>query len=381
MFYRGPINGPMRAVTLVLSGSLVLATIQNTITSTLVIQLKNDRIVVGDILGKVCTTVGILYCSYAKLGVVAIALVYLAGACVNFSSDLYFGLRDVRPSLRHLDVGYMRKILRLSLPIGLAGVLGTIYFRADGFLLSLFRSSGEVGLYGVAYKIVELTMTLPVVFMAAVFPLLAAARDTPGRVDALTQRAVSFLQTMAAPAVVGVAILAPELARLLGGTPFERAWKPLAILMFGNYFVFTSLPYNCALLISDRQAFLARVAALALVANVLLNLAAIPLFGVTGAAWSVVATEVLIQTLLKRSYRAMTGSRTSPPKQALTLVNAAAMGAVVFAVRHGLDRRVSTALLVAVCVGAGMVVYAALAVGTRTIAMNELRTLVKGERG
>ena len=64
---------------------------------------------------------------------------------------------------------------------GLALAINEIYFRADTLIISLYEPYDEVGLYTLAYRILEFTLVLGTIFLTTVFPLLseAVARDEP----------------------------------------------------------------------------------------------------------------------------------------------------------------------------------------------------------
>ena len=375
--YHGSSNLVIREVILILSFTLVLGTIQNTLTSTLTAELRNDLIVIGDVLGKAVAVALIIVSYHYKLGVYAIAWATLAGAVVNCLSDLYFGLKKTMPSFKKVESGYMKKILYMSLPLGLAGILGTLYFNADGFLLSLFRGANQVGLYGVAYKFVILTTSLPVIFMTAVYPLMAASHLDKQRVAELTVKSIYYLQLAAAAVVVGSVVLAPQLVILLGGRAFTAAALPFAVLMVANYFVYTSTPYNSALLVFNKETRLMRVAGYALIFNVALNLVAIPLFGVTGAAASVLITEIVVQRVLRHYYKQYSETPLLAKTKLITLVNAGVMGVCVYLVKYALNPFISSnALLLIACLATGGIVYTILTFATRTINTAELRQLL-----
>jgi O-antigen/teichoic acid export membrane protein len=246
LIYHDPGQAAVRQAILILAGQVVVSTLQNTLTAGLVAKLKNDLIVVGEILGKMVTLAGLFIVTGQDCGFAAVVGAYLLGSGVNLASNLLFGLRDTRPRLR-VDPKYWRYLLILSLPLAVSGILNTLYFRTDGFLLSVLRSNTEVGLYGVAYKVVELTMAIPLLFTNTMFPLMAAAHQDTARLQRLTRQSVRVLGILAAPVTAGVIALAAEAAVLLGGPSFAGAAGPMAILMVGNAFIFLAptMPLTC----------------------------------------------------------------------------------------------------------------------------------------
>ena len=58
-----------------------------------------------------------------------------------------------------------RALLRASLPVGLALALNEAYVRADSVIISIYRDFDEVGLYSLAYRILELSTLLGAAFL------------------------------------------------------------------------------------------------------------------------------------------------------------------------------------------------------------------------
>ena len=65
-----------------------------------------------------------------------------------------------------------------SVPLGLALAINELYFRADTLIISLYEPYEEVGLYTLAFRILEFTLALGTIFLTTVFPLLSEAVNT-----------------------------------------------------------------------------------------------------------------------------------------------------------------------------------------------------------
>lgn len=220
---------------------------------------------------------------YALVGVNAVVGV----ANVAFASLLV--RRFWRPSLR-LDRVLARRLVADGLPLAAVIVLGLLHFRLDAVLLSLLRSPEDVGVYTVAYRFLEQALVLPVVFMAAVFPLLAVAVRA-GDAAEVVRKAFSFLLLVALPLSLGLVVLAGPLVTLVAGDGFEDAVTPLRILAPALVFTFVNAVFAGVLIALNRQRALIVVSLAGLTLNVLANLYAIPRFGYVGAAVTTVISE------------------------------------------------------------------------------------------
>jgi O-antigen/teichoic acid export membrane protein len=195
------------------------------------------------------------------------------------------------------DIRVWKRLLRVALPLGIAVVVGTIYFRADALILSLMKGSHDVGIYGVAYRFYEMTIPFPAFFLAPVFPLLSAAAisaDGLSEFAQLLQRSFDVLVIAAVLVVAATVPLAPDMVRLVAGESFADSTLPLRILMLGAAFSFLASLFLFALIALDRQHNVLLLTLVALVVNLALNLALIPSFSYTAAATIATGTQFVI---------------------------------------------------------------------------------------
>ena len=92
--------------------------------------------------------------------------------------------------------------------------------------------------------------------------------------------------TSATGVAVGGALVAPELARALGGEDFVGAATPLRILLAAAAIGFVNGLYGHALIARNRQLAALWLNVLALTLNVALNIALVPSYGIEAAAWT-----------------------------------------------------------------------------------------------
>ena len=183
------------------------------------------------------------------------------------------------------DRAVWRELVVAALPLGLTLAVNELYFRADTFILSLSRPAAEVGHYTLAYRVYELLALIPAVVMTTVFPLLSRrlAEDREAAERTLRATARAFW-TLGVPLAAGGLVLAPELARLVGGDEFAAAADPLRLLLCAAALAYLS---RAARLRADRRRPAARDAVavvVALVANLALNVALVPAYGADAAA-------------------------------------------------------------------------------------------------
>jgi O-antigen/teichoic acid export membrane protein len=186
-----------------------------------------------------------------------------------------------------------RALLAAALPVGAFLIFAVVQLRLDAVLLSLLKPVEDVGVYGAAYRFLEQALFFPGLFMAAVYPILAAlvANSDPG-LQLAVDKSLTFLLATGIPLAAGTFVLAPELISLIAGESFSDAVEPMRVLAFSAIFVFMTALFTSLLVLYERQRQLIAIVVVALAFNVALNLILIPYFTYTGAAAASLATQI-----------------------------------------------------------------------------------------
>ncbi|MDX6397421.1 MAG: hypothetical protein QOJ43_829 [Gaiellaceae bacterium] len=297
-------------------------------------QLKMHWSVLSTIVGRLVTfgvTVAVLA---AGGGIATVMAATVAGSAITFALHLIVVARIV--SLRpRFDFGYWRVLLRGSIAIGLALAVAQISFRVDVLLLAAIRDSAEVGLYGAAVKLIELSELVAAAIGISVFPLLARFFQVDRRrAETLFQRTFDLLIAAAAPLVMLMTFAATPVIVFISGNEYREAGDALRLLAPYVLLSFvTGLSWRTLVAFGEDSALL-RLAIGILTINVVLNLIVIPEYGFRGAAATSVLSEIAAITasvlLLKRRHGLAPSLR-----YGLAVVPAAALMVVVLLAMPG----------------------------------------------
>jgi O-antigen/teichoic acid export membrane protein len=213
-----------------------------------------------------------------------------------------------------------------------------------------------VGLYTLAYRVLEVAMVLGTVYLASVFPVLAGSVDRDrARARRVLQTSFDLLVVMGVPLVAGGLVLAPRFVTLAAGDDFSGAVEPLRILLAAGALGWVNGVFGYALIAIERQASALWLNVTGLTFNVGLNFLLVPRHGIVAAAIVTVASELVLLAgsyhLMRRHYDFFPVPRTLLP----ALVAAAAMAAAVYPIR---DATLALTLPLALVVY-GVLVYAA----------------------
>lgn len=196
-------------------------------------------------------------------------------------------LRNDRPRRRE---GLARlRFVSDVLPMGIASLLSVMYFRVDLFVIDHFRGPEAVGLYDAVFRIVEAMRVLPAAALAVWFPVLCRARDLRplGRLAGVLALAGAAVGALALP-------LAGRLTQFLYGAAFMPAAPVFMVLLLSVPLLFLNYALTHQLIGWNLQQRHVWLCAGALVVNVALNWLLVPRFGLMGAAWTTLVTELLI---------------------------------------------------------------------------------------
>ncbi len=290
-----PSYGPdVRTAVLIASVPFALGIVSSSLAAVFQIRLQLGRAALADAAGRIASFAALLAVVAADLGFAAVVASATAGAVVTLALTTGFVRRmvRVRPAV---DRAVWRELALAAVPLGLTLAVAEIYFRADTFILALSRPAAEVGQYSLAYRLYELLALFPALVMASVYPLLsrqfAADREAAARTLHATARA--FL-TFGIPLAAGGLVVAPELARLAGGSEFAAADDPLRLLLCAAALAYVSGLCGYALIAAGHERSTLRLALAALAFNLALNIALAPAYGATASAAIALASEALL---------------------------------------------------------------------------------------
>lgn len=239
--------------------------------------------------------------------VVAVSALYLAGSVVGLALSLVLLARYVWRPVPVLEPRRWPLLMRAAVPIGLAGVFGTVLFRVDAAMLTWFESDRVVGLYGGAYRLFESTLFLGWAVGAALYPVLSRLVGDAKGSSQVFARGIKLALVLSLPFAVGAGVLAEPLVTTLYGASFEDAGRSLQLL--APTIVLYPLSYLAlTLLVAQRRhRFVTIVLGLVAVENVLANLVLIPWLSLEGAALGTTISQLLVTTALWRGTGELVG--------------------------------------------------------------------------
>jgi O-antigen/teichoic acid export membrane protein len=365
-----PLDHRARIGVLVGSPGAFLTLMNVSLLPVLQVQLRMHRSVIAVLAGRIATlllTLGVLAIGFGFNAIVAANVIGL-GVILLINAVTVHRTISLRPAV---DLVYWRRFLRVSLVLGVGLAISQVYFRIDAVLLAVLRPSREVGLYGAAYKFIELTEVFLGAIIVSLVPTLtslAAHRDP--RFGAVSRRAFEMLAAITAPVTL-VLLLAPrQLLSLTAGSKYEPAAHALQILAVYPILAGATGLFWRMLIAAHHERLLLGSAVSILVVNVVLNLILIPPYGYKAAAATSIASEAVLLASSFWFVRRRFGFA-YPVRPLLSVLPPAAAMALIALV-------VPAPRIVAVAIG--LVVYTAIVVSLPGVVRDTARGFVTGAR-
>ncbi len=258
-------------------------------------KLIMDRDAVAEVVGRLFLIFGIIYAKKLGAGLNGILIATVAASAVNFILHYLFACRYAIVKLA-LDFSLWRKILSKSWPLAITIVLNLIYLRADTLILSLFRSPGEVGLYGAAYKIIDVLTTVPFMFAGLILPILTAAwlENNRAYFKTVLQKSFNFMAIVAIPLVIGAQFLGQPVMLFVAGRNFTESGLILQWLIYAVAAIFLGAMFSHAVIAIDKQKRMIGFYVFTSLSSLLAYLYLIPRYSYFGAAAVTIYSELLI---------------------------------------------------------------------------------------
>lgn len=183
-----------------------------------------------------------------------------------------------------------REILAICLPVCLTVGLQTFMLNGDVFLLGLFGSKYQAGLYGAAAKLAQLMTFVGYSVTNAAMPRLAELYHG-GRIRemvATSQRTSRLILALSLPVGLGLLLLGPYLLSFFG-PDFVIAYPALVILVLGHFLQAACGAVSFFLILTGHEKVFRNIVAVATLVSLVLSVWMIPRLGKVGAALGMVA--------------------------------------------------------------------------------------------
>ena len=187
--------------------------------------------------------------------------------------------------------GRLTAALRFGAPQVPAGVLGQTMAMTDRYVLGLYLSLQDVGVYSIGITMASVLKLFPAAFASAWMPF---AFSSLGRTDApvMFARQASYAFAVMCFAALGAAVCAGPVVELVLPRAYHQAPGVIPVLVLGITIQATTGFVITSLNVARRTSRIPLAAAIGALGSLLGSLVLIPRFGVIGAAYGVLCGQI-----------------------------------------------------------------------------------------
>lgn len=215
---------------------------------------------------------------------------------VTLAISLYIAYRyqKIESFLRYFNLNLAKKILNHSWPLILSGLAVMFYMRIDQVMIHEMLGEREVGIYSAAIRLSEAWYFIPILIISSLFPAIVNAKKTNiSLYYSRLQKLYNLLLKIALSLAIPVTFLSDWLVTFIFGYEYIKAGSVLAIHIWTSIFVFLGV-VNANFLIAEklhRISFYMTV--VCGITNVILNFVLIRAYGIIGAAYASLISQIL----------------------------------------------------------------------------------------
>lgn len=293
---RVPFAEPVRSGLVVIALAVPFQLVASAGQSLFLAQIQPGKAAVVELASRVVLLVGFGLVLMLKAGlegwVAVLVLSQVAGVLVLYTLAVPDGLMTIKTRGGPWRLTGLEGSTRV---LALIPVMGYIYTRADTLILAATRSTAELGLYGLLYRILDAPLGFLAVPAALVLPWLAGAGSDSQRNERYTLAAKALLALTSAAGFI-LTFAAGPLLQWLGGPAYSRisggAGQSALVILFLMFGIMGLGTVNGSALIAHGDTrLILRHFGLAIVANLLLAALMIPRWGVVGGAVAALVAE------------------------------------------------------------------------------------------
>jgi O-antigen/teichoic acid export membrane protein len=252
---------------------------------------------------------------------------------------------------------------------------------SDRYIIALYRTSLEVGLYSAAYVVASNSiMLIWSLILQSSFPLIVNIWEKDGKeaTEEFIKKTTFYYLLFAFPASTGLSILAKQIIQIFTGPDYYEGYKIIPIVTFGAFLLGLQWWAQAGLLLYKKTRLIMYGVIFGGILNIGLNFIFVPSCGYMAAAWTTLIgyTSVFIYMVIMSS-RFLVWK--FPFRSFLKIIFASAiMALVVYSAGNCLSA--SLWINLTCTIGAGIIVYFTLLFLLKEINIKDIKELLESKK-
>ncbi|CAN5119127.1 flippase [soil metagenome] len=235
------------------------------------------------------------YYLYKSVSLKSLIWINITAIGLAMSVTLWFFKKTITGKIGRIKaVFHVRDWMKASFSFLLVDLLYNGNSRISIFLLGIFRTGDDVGIFNIALRISEVISFALVIVNFVLSPVIAKlyAAGKMNELQILVKRCARITLVVGTVLTAGILLFSNEILSLFGST-FLEGRPALMTLCYGQVINILCGSVGLLLIMTGKQRYSIYSLALGLITNVLFNLLLTPRYGVSGAAISLTASLII----------------------------------------------------------------------------------------
>ena len=320
------------------------------------------------------STIQILLASMG-VGLVGLFSGYIFGGIVAVFVGLYFMRTHAEIHIVKPTWSGLRSLYSFAKYSWLGSISSRSFSSMDTVILGVFVVNSLIGVYEIAWNLASILAIFGFSISRAVFPELSSvANSNPERVKNVLSTSIGYAGLFLIPGLIG-AVIVGDVVLTIYGHAYTKGHQVLVVLIVARLFYAYLTQFLVTISALDHPEINFRINGIFLIANLVLNVVLIDLYGWIGAAFATAASTLIALGLGYRSLSRLIEIRIPTEELGRQIVSALLMGVIVYSGRELIGDSL-TVILLLVLVGAAIYfgIFATISPQFRQTVRNNLPT-------
>lgn len=276
--------------------TILFSSLRLTFETVFTAHLKMKYSEISAVAGKATSAFLVLLIIFLKGELIHIIIAITFSVSVDLLIIFIYFKKLGRPGLA-FDIATAKKIFTASLPLALAIFVSMLYSKVDVIMLSIMKTSSDVGIYSAAFKLTESLNIIPMSIVASLFPLMTRYYNNSEKAfKSVYENGFRLMLTISLPMAVIVVLFSDNIIQFIFGSDFSKSSNVLLILICAEAFTFMQILFNNVAISMKKEMIIVYICLTMGIANILLNYLLIPQYSYIGASIATLAT-LMVGTL------------------------------------------------------------------------------------
>ena len=188
-----------------------------------------------------------------------------------------------------------KEILHESYHFIISGLMVAIYGQMDRIMLGQMLNDTAVGLYSTATTICGMWIIIPTAFINSFQPIIMEEKNNGNEKKYILrlEQLYSSIIWMCIIVALLVGLLSKPVIYILYGSAYLKAAEPLAISIWYETFAMIGSARGIWILCENKNKYVKYYLFMGTIANLILNATLIPIYGMNGAAFATLITQII----------------------------------------------------------------------------------------